>query len=71
MGGDNFTKYKITEELSKGNVKLIPDVLIGVGYLDDATIVAFCLKLVQKEIEKYQEWAAVQAKGRGGPVVDI
>lgn len=29
IGGENFTKYKITEELSKGNVKLIPDVLIG------------------------------------------
>lgn len=29
MGGENFTKYKITEELSKGHVKLIPDVLIG------------------------------------------
>lgn len=29
IGGENFTKFKITEELSKGNVKLIPDVLIG------------------------------------------
>jgi uncharacterized membrane protein YqiK len=29
IGGENFTRYKITEELSKGNVKLIPDVLIG------------------------------------------
>ena len=29
LGGDNFTKYKITEELAKGNIKLIPDVLIG------------------------------------------
>ncbi|MFN8273622.1 MAG: SPFH domain-containing protein [Flavobacteriaceae bacterium] len=29
MGGDNFTKYKITEELAKGNVKIIPDVLIS------------------------------------------
>ncbi|MBS1562714.1 MAG: flotillin family protein [Bacteroidetes bacterium] len=29
LGGENFTKYKITEELSKGNVKLIPDILIG------------------------------------------
>lgn len=29
LGGENFTKYKITEELAKGNVKLIPDVLIG------------------------------------------
>ncbi|MFZ5554605.1 MAG: SPFH domain-containing protein [Bacteroidota bacterium] len=29
LGGDNFTRYKITEELSKGNIKLIPDILIG------------------------------------------
>ncbi|MFN8309844.1 MAG: SPFH domain-containing protein [Chitinophagales bacterium] len=29
IGGENFTKYKITEELAKGHVKLIPDVLIG------------------------------------------
>jgi uncharacterized membrane protein YqiK len=29
LGGENFTKYKITEELSKGNIKLIPDILIG------------------------------------------
>lgn len=31
LGGENFTRYKITEELSKGNVKLIPDVLISGG----------------------------------------
>lgn len=29
LGGENFTRYKITEELSKGNVKLIPEILIG------------------------------------------
>jgi uncharacterized membrane protein YqiK len=29
IGGENFTRYKITEELAKGNVKLIPEVLIG------------------------------------------
>lgn len=29
MGGDNFTKYKITEEIGKGNIKVIPDVLIA------------------------------------------
>ena len=29
LGGENFTRYKITEELSKGGVKLIPDILIG------------------------------------------
>lgn len=29
MGGDNFTKYKITEEIGKGQIKVIPDILIG------------------------------------------
>ncbi|HHT9020776.1 TPA: SPFH domain-containing protein [Flavobacterium psychrophilum] len=28
MGEDNFAKYKITEEIGKGNIKVIPDVLI-------------------------------------------
>lgn len=31
LGGENFTRYKITEELSKGQIKLIPDILIGGG----------------------------------------
>ena len=31
MGGDNFTKYKITEEIGKGHIKVIPDVLINGG----------------------------------------
>lgn len=48
---------------------VIPDVVIGVGYLDDATVVAFCLRLVQRELEKYQEWQAAQAKG--GKIVDV
>ncbi|MBX9784704.1 MAG: flotillin family protein [Chitinophagaceae bacterium] len=29
MGGDNFTRYKITEEIGKGQIKVIPDVIIG------------------------------------------
>ena len=29
MGGDNFTKFKITEEIGKGRIKVMPDVLIG------------------------------------------
>lgn len=34
----------------------IPDVIPGLGYLDDATVLAFCLKLVETELEKYKEW---------------
>ncbi|MCX6182549.1 MAG: SPFH domain-containing protein [Bacteroidetes bacterium] len=29
MGGDNFTKYKITEEIGRGHIKVIPDVMIN------------------------------------------
>lgn len=29
MGGDNFTKFKITEEIGNGKIKIIPDILIG------------------------------------------
>lgn len=29
MGGDNFTRFKITEEVAKGQIKVIPDIIIG------------------------------------------
>ena len=38
MGGDNFTRYKITEEIGKGQIKVIPDVLIGGSNGTDGSI---------------------------------
>ena len=38
MGDDNFTRYKITEEIAKGNIKIIPDILIGGGNGTDGGI---------------------------------
>jgi uncharacterized membrane protein YqiK len=29
MGGDNFTKFKITEEIGKGSIKIIPDLIVS------------------------------------------
>ncbi len=37
---------------------VIPDVIIGVGYIDDATVIAFCLKLIERELESYKSWKA-------------
>ena len=34
----------------------IPDIIPGLGYLDDATVLAFCLKLIETELDKYREW---------------
>jgi hypothetical protein len=34
MGGENFAKLKITEEIAKGHVKIIPDIIISGGGSD-------------------------------------
>lgn len=37
-------------------IDLIPDFIPFIGYLDDATVLAICLKLVHKEILLYKTW---------------
>lgn len=39
-------------------VDLIPDVVPGVGFLDDAGMVGLCLKFVHDAVMAYKEWAA-------------
>jgi uncharacterized membrane protein YkvA (DUF1232 family) len=50
---------------------LFPDFIPGLGYLDDAAVIAFCLKLVEKDLEKYQQWRAATSKVGCGPVIDV
>ncbi len=38
---------------------LIPDVIPGIGYLDDAAVVAFCMKQVGDDLEAYKIWRDV------------
>jgi uncharacterized membrane protein YkvA (DUF1232 family) len=37
-------------------IDLIPDMIPGIGYLDDAAVVALCLKLIEVELTKYRRW---------------
>lgn len=37
-------------------VDLIPDIIPGVGLVDDAVVVAACLSLVHSDFEAYSEW---------------
>ncbi|WP_372965937.1 YkvA family protein [Marinobacter sp.] len=35
---------------------LIPDVIFGIGFIDDAGVIALCLKLVESDLHKYGAW---------------
>ncbi|GAA3578452.1 hypothetical protein GCM10022265_28900 [Marinobacter xestospongiae] len=35
---------------------LVPDLILGFGLLDDATVVAACLKLVETDLHRYAAW---------------
>lgn len=40
---------------------IIPDVIPVVGYLDDAAVVAICLRLVEEDLYEYKEWKEKRA----------
>lgn len=41
-------------------IDLIPDIIFGIGFLDDAGVVALCLKLVESDLHRYAAWKAQQ-----------
>ncbi len=56
-------------------VDVVPDFILGLGYLDDAVVVSFALRLIEKELDRYKQWrdrqqAAGAAKATG-KVVDV
>ncbi|MBL9146021.1 MAG: DUF1232 domain-containing protein [Verrucomicrobiaceae bacterium] len=48
-------------------IDVIPDVIVGAGFLDDAVVVSFALKLIEKELTRYKEWKDRQ-QGKAAPV---
>jgi uncharacterized membrane protein YqiK len=47
MGGDNFTKFKITEEVARGQIKIIPDIIIGGNGTDGSLNGLMGMKLME------------------------
>lgn len=43
---------------------VIPDLIFGFGFLDDAGVVAFCLKLVESDLHRYAAWKEHQDENK-------
>ncbi len=41
---------------------VIPDFIPGIGFIDDASVFAFCLKMVSTDVDKYKKWKEQQVQ---------
>jgi len=64
MGGDNFTRFKITEEIAKGKIKVIPDLVISGG---DATEGSLSGLMGMQMLQMIQAKAAAPTVNPPGP----
>jgi len=46
---------------------LIPDLIFGFGLVDDAGVVALCLKLVESDLHRYAAWKELRESDPGQP----
>lgn len=46
---------------------LIPDLIFGFGLVDDAGVVALCLKLVESDLHRYAAWKELRESDSGQP----
>ena len=37
---------------------IIPDLLLGIGYIDDSIVILWSYRAIKKEVLKYKEWKA-------------
>jgi uncharacterized membrane protein YqiK len=56
MGNENFTRFKITEEIGKGRIKIIPDLIVNGGNSSDGSLSGLMgmqlMQMIQQDKEK-------------------
>ena len=48
----------------------IPDFIVGAGLLDDATVIAFCLRSMRGDLQTFLSWEQTKRSGQSGPEIE-
>ncbi len=64
MGGENFTKFKITEEIGKGHIKIIPDLIVQGGDSTEGSLSGLLGMQLLQMLETRKEHATEKPKSK-------
>ncbi len=49
-------------------IDLIPDALLGIGYLDDISVIAFVVNAIRTDLARFRQWEQAARRRRARPL---